>query len=187
MEIVVALVALVVSVGSAGVTTFMYRRELNMNERHYLTELWNSVLDIAHENPRYLDVNVTENYKRTMDEDERLRYDIYCHKAWGNVKEIVDRGYHESSKFQVAIQWLVTFHSAWLEDNPAFFIGERFWAAIEDGKSMPAVILRHRRMPTETDGAISWDTVSKDYHSMVLSPFNPAMIAPDAAGRHVIP
>lgn len=182
MELAIAVLALIVSILSAVASSYLYRREIDMGERHFLSELWNSVLDLAHQNPRYLDINVTENYRQAMQEDERLRYDIYCHKAWGHVKEVVDRGYHTSSKFQVAIQWLVTFHYAWLEDNPGFFIGEEFWEAVDRGKSMPAVILRHRRMPTDADGNIDWDRVAADYHSLVLSPLNPAM-TDDSAGK----
>lgn len=152
------------------------RREIEVSERQHLEDLWQGVLTLASENPRFLDVNVTENYLSAMDGHERFTYDIYCHKAWGHVQDVVDRGFSERPKFQVAIQWLVTFHHKWLEDNPGMFVGEAFWTAVNRGKSMPAVILRHPRLPKNETGGIDWNAASEDYHSRILSPLNPVML-----------
>lgn len=175
--------AILASVAAMWLARRWSSRQVDMGEQHFLNGLWNGVLDLAFNNTNYLDVNVTENYRTAMTDVERMRYDVYCHKAWGQVNEVVERGYDKQPKFQVAIQWLVTFHHAWLDDNPAFFRDERFWKAVDRGKSMPAVILRHRRLPQTADGEIDWDRAAPDYHTWLLSPLNPEMIREDAKGE----
>lgn len=188
VELILAILALVTSVLSATASVWLYNRELALVSENHLSDLWHNILDISRDNPRYLDANITEGYKRHMTHDERVRYDIYCQKAWGHVHEIVVRNLHKEARFRAAIQWLVTFHYEWLRDNPAFFQSVEFWKAVEQGKNEPAVILRHRPMPTLENGEIDWNTVAPEYHSYVLSPYNPEMLtSPDGAeGRNLL-
>lgn len=122
---------------------------------------------------------MTEGYKSKMSHDARVRYDIYCQKAWEHVHEMVYKDLHNEPRSRAAIQWLATFHYQWLIDNPAFFERDEFWRAIEVAREEPDVILRHRPMPTLSSGEIDWDEVANDYHAYVLSPYDPMLLAED--------
>lgn len=168
--------AVVLSIVSIGVTSNLYRRQMAMSERHYLSSLWNGILDLSHSNPRYIDITVTENYRQAMTPEERVKYDIFCFKAWGHAQEIVEHGDPEGPQSLAALQWLIAFHLTWLEDNSAHFLSDTFWTFIEEKKVSSALVLRHRTMPTLPDGEIDWDAMSGAYFDYVLSPFHPEML-----------
>jgi hypothetical protein len=171
---------------SIGVTSHLCRREMAMSERHYLSSLWNGILDLSHSNPGYLDITVTENCQQAMTAEERVKYDIFCVKAWGHAQELIEHGDPNRSQSLAALQWLIAFHLTWLEDNSAHFLSDSFWSFIEEKKLSSALVLRHCAMPTLPDGEINWDEMSNDYFEYVLSPLHPDMLAgPEPRNRLV--
>lgn len=178
----VSVVAVVISIFALAVSVYTFRKHHGENVYRYLADTWNDVLALCHDNPRYLDILITENYETEMSSEERLRYDVYCYKAWGHVEDIVAKGCHKNPQFEPIVHWMAAYHVKWIERNPMFFTIEEFWQTIKRIKDEPQAILRYRPLPMQ-DGDLNWDIICRDYHKYILGPFAPEMITPKSSGE----
>ena len=174
--LVVSIIAVIVSLLALLASVCVFYKKHRQTVYSYLATVWNEVLDLAHENPKYLDVTVTEDYVNMMSPYEQHRYDTYCYKAWGHVEDIIVKGFHSDAQFEPVVHWIACHHYAWLQRNPVFFKLESFWKVIEQARNSPHLMFRCREIPRK-DGDIDWDIVANDYHKYILSPFAPEMVA----------
>jgi SAM-dependent methyltransferase len=174
--------ALGLSLAALGVTLYTYRGRRRDDAYEYLADIWNEIVGSALQHPRFLNVGITSQFDRVMDEDERCRYDAYCYKTWGLIEDMVVKCFHEDPQFKAILEWTAAYHLRWIELNPQFFTLDSFWELIETAREAPQLVIQYRPLP-EANGDIDWDLVSGDYHHHILGPFAPEMLAPNESGE----
>jgi len=75
----------------------------------------------------------------------------------------------------ILIGLVAVYHLHWLDRNSTFFTSDEFWKVIDDYRKRPDLIFSYKNLPAK-NGDIDWDIVAKNYHSYILSPFDPQMI-----------
>ncbi len=181
-SLVIATLALFASVIAIGVSYYTFRKSQDSGVTEYLSVIWNDVINTCLENPQYIDITKTEHYYRLMDNDEVLKYEAYCYKAWGHVKDIITNNRQDDEKFEPIIRWVSSYHYTWLKRNPSFFNHEPFWEKVEEIRKKPQMIFGYRELPSN-NGDIDWDIVSEDYHNYILSPYAPEMVVMEVENK----
>lgn len=181
-SLLISVLALVASFVAILVSYHIYKKQGDGSVTEYLSTIWNDVIDTCLENPQFLDITKTEHYHRIMNNDDVLRYEAYCYKAWGHVEDIVSNGKKDNEQFEPIIRWVTAYHYTWLARNPAFFENDEFWNKVEDLRKQPQMVFGYRKLPTK-NGDIDWDIVCEDYYSYILSPFAPEMVTNEKNGK----
>jgi 2-polyprenyl-3-methyl-5-hydroxy-6-metoxy-1,4-benzoquinol methylase len=178
IAIIISAFALVLSV-----YTFFKRREEGIY--NYLSNLWNEILDACIQQTEFLDINITENYETKMNLPNRFKYEAFCFKSWGLVKDIIERGFQKKIQFEPIIHWVTAYHVRWLDCNPTFFSAIKFWETVNAVKKKlkeePHIIFRYKPLPRKNN-EIDWDTICENYFEYILSPFAPEMEGANASG-----
>ena len=175
---IIAGLALIISLGTAGLTAHFWNQQNKESVNSYLSTVWHELMSICHKYPKYLDISTTEHYEKIMNAEEIAQYDAYCYKAWVHVQEIIDKGYDKNHEFSLIISLVAGYHSHWLKRNPTLFTNPKLWKAISDYRNRPNLIFGYRNLPMK-DGDVNWDIVAEDYHNYILGPFAPEMTKPD--------
>ena len=133
----ISIIALVISIGSVFVTIWIYKKQEDGAAYTYLANLWNDILAISFENPKFQDIVQTEHYYQNFSREESLKYDAYCHRMWGYIEDIIEKGYDKNKQFEPVIRWVTAYHYTWLQRNPVSFKIKKFWSKIEEVKDIP--------------------------------------------------
>jgi len=174
----IAVSAFFISVITAFSTIYLRYQQNKESVNSYLSTVWHELMSICHNQPEYLDIFTTKHYEKRMSAEEMSRYDAYCYKAWAHVQEIISKKYHKNHQFKLIISLVAKYHLHWLDRNPTVFISDEFWEAIDTHREHSNWIFSYKNLPAK-NGDIDWDIVAKNYHSYILSPFDPQMVKPD--------
>jgi hypothetical protein len=132
------------------------------SKKNYLASVWDGILDTGAQNPRFLNINLTEKYYDEFHNVENLSYHAFCVKAWSYVEYVVLNDLHKDQNYKTKISWISGHHFSWLERNPEYFKSDAFWTVVKDANNEKPILFRHKKLPKK--GAdIDWDTVAEDY------------------------
>lgn len=175
LPLAISVVAILISLSSS---LFIWSRNRKEGVSQFLSGLWNDTLQSCIDNPKFVEVGITQDYHQRLKDDERTKYDVYCYKSWAQVEAIVSRRFHEKDQFKAIIAWNTAYNGQWIERNPAFFTTPEFWEVVDKYRKLPQIILRYRPLPKKGDD-VDWDEVCPRYHEYILGPFAPEMVTRD--------
>lgn len=155
-------------------TVLATRMQIRAATQQNLETLWASILEMTATYPHLCDISVTEGYLRRLTWDQRLQYDAICLQAWSLIHEAHLRRFSRAPRLRLALKWMVSFHSTWLDHNKHLFWSRAFWKSVQREQRQEPTILRHRPV-RGTDSLTDPDQISERYFEVILSPLDPVI------------
>jgi len=172
------------------IALFFSREQIKTSSRHHIRGEWNGLMDVCIQNPSFIDIAFTSNYLNSRHQIVRTKYEAFCYKAWSLVEFIIRRKLQAQNPYSTIVSWVVAYHRDWLEKNPYMFSSKNFWRVYNNVRNEPLTLFRNQGMPRvgtkpavpDSDrymDNVDWDSVSANYHNLIIGPWAPEMTAPN--------